>query len=68
MPIESGAYAVEVLRGRIRDLQEPPNKPLTLQLKKGDSPLVDSGQLAGLDRPSGRSKVSITRAVSRFML
>ena len=45
-----GAYAVEVVKERIVDLKEPPNTPSTLMQKRGDVPLVDTGEmLAAVD-------------------
>ena len=45
-----GEYAVEVVKERIVDLKEPPNTPSTLMQKRGDVPLVDTGEmLAAVD-------------------
>ena len=40
-----GAWAADVIKGRIADLQDPPNSPATLAAKQGDSPLQDTGHL-----------------------
>ena len=43
-----GQFAVETIQARIRDLKQPPNAPSTV--KRGDSPLVDTGEmLAAVD-------------------
>ena len=41
-----GRWAVNVIRQRIADLEQPPNAPSTLKEKEGKNPLVDSGTLS----------------------
>ena len=40
-----GRLAVEVVQDAIDTLKDPPNAPSTVMLKRGDNPLVDSGQM-----------------------
>ena len=42
---EIGRFAVGIIQGRIQDLRYPPNAESTLILKRGDNPLVDSGEM-----------------------
>ena len=40
-----GRFAVEMIQSRIKDLKDPENAESTLIVKRGDNPLVDTGEL-----------------------
>jgi len=39
-----GVYIVSLIRKKIRDLKNPPNKPSTIKAKGSSNPLIDTGQ------------------------